>query len=84
MTRWIRRSLLLLLTLGIIAAGLGWWLLRGSLPTLEGQVRLPGLSAPVGMARDDRGVVTIDAANPTDAARAWGSCMRRNGISRWT
>lgn len=72
MTRWIRRSLLLLLVLGIITTGLAWWLLRGSLPTLEGQVRLPGLSAPVGVARDDRGVVTIDAANPTDAARALG------------
>jgi penicillin amidase len=72
MLRWLKR-LALLFVLFVIIAVLGiWWLLRGSLPTLDGEVALPGLSAPVTIARDALGVVTIDAANETDAMRALG------------
>ena len=49
-----------------------WWLLRGSLPELDGELALPGLSGPVTVQRDALGVVTIDAANETDAMRALG------------
>ncbi|WDS37315.1 penicillin acylase family protein [Pseudoxanthomonas sp.] len=72
MTRWIKWSLLTLLGLSVLAGLLAWALLRGSLPMLEGQQRLPGLSAPVTIARDALGTVTIDAASPADAARALG------------
>ena len=61
----------LLLGVGTALAG-GWWLLHGSLPQLEGQVRLPGLSAAVSLSRDANGTVTIDAANESDALRALG------------
>jgi penicillin amidase len=72
MLRWLKR-LALLFVLFVIVAVLGiWWLLRGSLPQLDGEVALPGLSAPVTIARDALGVVTIDAANETDAMRALG------------
>jgi hypothetical protein len=52
--------------------GWAWWLLRGSLPMLEGELALPGLSAPVQVERDANGVASIHAANAVDAARALG------------
>ena len=72
MLKWIRRLALLLLLLVVVGIGTGWWLLRGSLPELDGDLALPGLSAPVTVSRDALGVVTIDAANETDMARALG------------
>jgi penicillin amidase len=47
-------------------------LLRASLPRLDGQMRAAGLSAPVTITRDARGVPTIIAANRTDLAWATG------------
>ena len=72
MLKWIKRIALLVLVLVSLAFGTGWWLLRGSVPKLEGELALPGLSAPVSIQRDAQGVVTIDAANETDMARALG------------
>jgi penicillin amidase len=61
-----------LVVLAVILAGAGWWALRGSLPRLDGDIALPGLSAPVRIERDALGSVTITAANESDAARALG------------
>ncbi|MGH8061855.1 MAG: penicillin acylase family protein [Pseudoxanthomonas sp.] len=72
MLKWIKRLALLLLVLVVVAVGTGWWLMRGSLPALDGELALAGLSAPVTIQRDALGVVTIDAANETDMARALG------------
>ena len=72
MARILTRIALLLLAAMLLLALAGWWLLRGSLPALEGDLPLPGLSAPVTVTRDALGVVTIDAANAVDAARALG------------
>src|SRR5687768_17371192 len=72
MIRWLKRIALLLLVLVVLAFAIGWWLLHGSLPKLEGELALPGLTAPVSIQRDALGVVTIDAANETDMARALG------------
>ena len=72
MRRWILRigvAFLLLLLLLVVAL---WLAMRASLPTLDGTAALPGLSAPVSIQRDALGVVTIDAANETDALRALG------------
>jgi penicillin amidase len=63
-------ALILVLLLGV--AGRIWWLFEGSAPILEGMATLPGLSAPVTVARDSNGVPTIDAANRLDLARALG------------
>ncbi|HVG09185.1 MAG TPA: penicillin acylase family protein, partial [Thermoanaerobaculia bacterium] len=46
--------------------------LRASLPQLDGNRSLPGLSAEVTVERDGLGVPTIRAANRLDAARALG------------
>ncbi|MDQ3494435.1 MAG: penicillin acylase family protein, partial [Pseudomonadota bacterium] len=72
MTRRIARISLLLVALLLLAALAAWWLLRGSLPRLDGEATLPGLSAPVAIERDALGVVTIDAASRADAMRALG------------
>jgi penicillin amidase len=72
MRRWILRMALALLALAMVLLLTVWLLLRGSLPRLEGEVAVPGLSAPVRITRDARGVVTIEAANEIDAMRALG------------
>ena len=59
-----------LLLVGVL---LGAYLcLRGSLPTLEGRMGVAGLSAPVTITRDARGVPTIEAHNRADLAWATG------------
>jgi len=72
MGRWIKRLTIALVAIVLMAGLVAWWLLRGSLPRLDGELALSGLSAPVSVQRDALGVVTIDAANETDAARALG------------
>jgi penicillin amidase len=72
MVRWLRRISLLLIALVLLAVLLAWWLLRGSLPALDGETALPGLASPVTMTRDALGTVTIEASNGTDAMRALG------------
>lgn len=71
--RRILLALLLVLLLAVVAAlGGGYAFLRGSLPTLDGDLRLAGLSAPVTVERDSLGVVRIAAQTKADALRALG------------
>ncbi len=72
MIRWLLRLSILLLALLLCACATAWWAMRGSLPTLDGETALPGLSGPVSIQRDALGVVTIEAANRDDAMRALG------------
>ncbi|MDE2382219.1 MAG: hypothetical protein KGL71_08405, partial [Xanthomonadaceae bacterium] len=72
MRRWLNRGLLALLLLVVAASITVYCLLRGSLPTLEGQHALPGLQATATVSRDANGTVTIDAQNESDALRALG------------
>ena len=72
MVRWLKRIVLLAIALALLLVLLAWWLLRGSLPALDGELALAGLSAPVSVQRDALGVVTIDARDETDAMRALG------------
>lgn len=69
---WLGRGLLLLVFLVAILAGGIWWQLRASLPQLDGQARVTGLSGRVIVERDALGAPTIRAANRVDAARALG------------
>lgn len=64
--------LLVLLVPAFVVLAASWWALRGSLPRLDGELVVPGLSAPARIDRDALGVVTVTAANETDAARALG------------
>ena len=61
--------LLVLLSLGTCVA---WFAVRASLAQLDGELSLPGLSAPVDVERDALGEATIHASNQVDAARALG------------
>ncbi len=72
MLRWTRRLLVAGALLALLLAFALWLALRGSLATLDGELSLPGLSAPVIVQRDALGVVTIEAANHGDALRALG------------
>ncbi len=59
----------------VIAGALGVWTrqtLRASLPVLDGERALPGLSAPVRVDRDGLGVPTLRGATREDVAQALG------------
>src|SRR5271157_1098217 len=66
-------SLLTLLLLIIIGVG-GWlyWRARASLPQLEGAIQVAGLSAPVEVLRDARGVPHLRASSLPDLFFAQG------------
>lgn len=61
----------LLLAVLLAAAG-GWWRIRGSLPQLDGSLAVPGLAAPVTVARDALGIPTVTGKTRADVARATG------------
>jgi penicillin amidase len=56
--------------LGLTAAA--WWLLRSSLPVLDGEIRTPFVTAPVEVDRDGLGVPTIRGDSRRDVAFALG------------
>ncbi len=68
----IRRVLAVLLVLVVLLAVGGWLTVRASLPELDGEAPLAGLSGAVTVDRDSLGVVHIQAASRADAARALG------------
>jgi penicillin amidase len=76
MKQMIKRLLisLLILLLLIIFGGGGWlyWRARASLPQLEGAIRVAGLSAPVEVLRDARGVPHLRASSLQDLFFAQG------------
>ena len=72
MVKWLKRLLVLILVLLLLAAASLWFLMRGSLAKLDGEISIPHLSAPVSIERDALGTVTIHAANETDMARTLG------------
>lgn len=64
--------LIFILVVLIGAGAAAVFILRGSLPKLNGEVSLPGLTAAVTVERDELGIVTIKAKNQVDASRALG------------
>lgn len=74
MTRWLPRAVVLLAALLVAALLAAWLAIRASLPPLDGalEVGLPAGVAPVTVARDAAGVVTIEAASLRDAAFGLG------------
>jgi len=72
MRRLLARAFALVVAALAIALGVSWLLLRGSLPTYEGKVTAPALSAPVTVERDALGSVTLHAQNRRDLSWALG------------
>jgi len=62
----------LVIVLGLAAGLFVRAQLTGSLPQLDGSLRVAGLSAPVTVARDSLGIPTITGASRADVARALG------------
>jgi|HubBroStandDraft_1064217.scaffolds.fasta_scaffold00025_69 penicillin amidase len=58
----------------LLATGLGfvYWIFAGSLPRLEGRLRLAGLEGPVEIERDAAGVPVLRAGDRVDLAQALG------------
>ena len=70
--RWGRRAALFVCVLVVLALGAAWWMLRASLPQLDGVRQVAGLTGVVTVARDARGVPLLTAANRIDLAYATG------------
>lgn len=74
--RRIGKILLLLLVVLVLVLAVGaLWVrseVKESLPRLDGELKIGGLSAPVTVERDALGVPTIRGANRADVARALG------------
>jgi penicillin amidase len=71
----LRGSLILLIVIAAAGIGAAFWAraqLRASLPQLDGERTLPGLSATVEIARDRLGIPAIRSASRVDVARAIG------------
>ena len=72
MIRFIRKFIILAL-ISIICISFGaWLLLRGSLPTLDGTLKIPALALPVTVERDSLGTVTIRGENRADVTWTLG------------
>jgi len=67
--KWLAAVVALVL---LLALGLWWYLPRLNTYQADGELILPGLSAPVKVLRDAKGMAYIYAANPHDAFRAHG------------
>jgi len=75
MRRALRIALAAVALLAVLAAAGSWWVygrLTASLPALDGQVRLQGLSGRVSVERDALGIPTIRGGSRRDVARATG------------
>src|SRR3546814_5678470 len=70
MRKWIKRFATLLVALLLLTVGATWWALNGSLASIDGELTLSGLSAPVCLQRDHNGVLSIQAGNEADAMRS--------------
>lgn len=72
----MRRILLRVAGVVLVAAAIAvvaaWLALRGSLPTYDGRIVAPALSAPVTVERDALGTVTLRASNRRDLTWALG------------
>ena len=78
--KWIRRSLLAVLLLVLLAIAAVWGWSHRVLPQTDGSLELQGLHAPIRIERDANGIPTIKAASADDALSSGSaSCMRKTG-----
>ena len=75
MRRWVKVVGIIVVAVLLLVLGTGLWLrslITGSLPVLEGEVPVAGLSADVVIERDALGVPTIRGESRIDVARGLG------------
>ena len=75
-----RNAVYVLIAITVALLIYGYLKLDASLPKLDGQVSLPGLSSPVIIASDGFGVPTINAQSRLDAYRALGYVTARDRL----
>jgi penicillin amidase len=63
---------IVVLLLAVVLTTYAAWTVRRSFPQTSGEIRLPGLSAPVDVWRDERGIPQLYADNPHDLFFAQG------------
>jgi penicillin amidase len=73
-------SVLGLASMAAITIGGSFWIMLGSMPQLDGTVKLDRLTAKVRVRTDAHGIPTIDAANRADAVRALGYVTARDRL----
>jgi penicillin amidase len=69
---WLKRIVLVVLALCLLAALGLWFFLRGSLAQLDGRRSAAGLAGSVSVSRDAQGVPSISASDRNDVAYATG------------
>jgi penicillin amidase len=79
--RIIQRLVVALILLVVLALGAGWWWVRGSIPSLDAEWRLPGLRGPVEIVSDAHGVPHVYARDVEDAWFMAGALHARD--RRW-
>ncbi len=75
MSRWLKIGGVALIVIVLIAGGLAGWIYRSvvrSLPLVDGEVEVAGLSSAVSIERDVLGVPTIRGEDRLDISRALG------------
>lgn len=70
--RFVIGLLITVLVLAVVAAGLGWWTVQRSFPTMSGTIDVPGLGAEVTVVRDDAGIPQLYAETDHDLFVAQG------------
>jgi penicillin amidase len=70
--RWLRRTLLVVVAIALLAFAGAWWAMRRSLPTIDGTVPAPALAHAATIERDARGIPVISAPTRADLAYATG------------
>jgi penicillin G amidase len=76
----LKRLFLIVALVSALAGGALWWWARASLPQLDGELRVSGLTAPVEVLFDAHGVPHVYAAGPEDAWFAAGVLHARERL----
>ena len=79
-SRIFRNTILFLLALAAVACGLVWWIVRRSLPALDGTVIVPVLKESVTVDRNQRGRPWIRAKSIEDLVTAQGYVMAQDRL----
>ncbi|OED42223.1 hypothetical protein ACH42_12285 [Endozoicomonas sp. (ex Bugula neritina AB1)] len=72
MTVWLKRAFILTITLLLLLILSAFLILRSSLPSLDGDISLSGVSGSVSIERDKEGVPKVTGSNRNDVAFATG------------
>ncbi|MBB3195035.1 penicillin acylase family protein [Roseateles terrae] len=70
--RWVQRTVVALMAVLLLAVLAVWLLIRASLPKLDGDVQLPGVTQALDISRDALGTVVLTGQNRLDVARGLG------------